>query len=150
MKYEVDMVRAVAYLYGHDITKEEAKRATLVIAGLGAGNEFAKEGSKAVGAKAAVAMVRKYLKGGVLKFIKELFKKLGLRFTRKALEKAIPFGVGVALGYGFNHFFTNRVGDFAIEYFETEAKTPVGAEQDEPLDGTWIFEDAAADNASPV
>ena len=36
-------------------------------------------------------MTQQYLKGATLIAVKEIFKKVGITFTRKAVEKAIPF-----------------------------------------------------------
>ena len=42
-----------------------------------------------------------------------MFKKLGITFTRKALEKAIPFGIGVVISGGANYAITQFVGNQA-------------------------------------
>ncbi|UGA37645.1 hypothetical protein JOS77_27350 [Chromobacterium haemolyticum] len=94
MKYQIEMTMALAVAYGHDILLEEEKRLCLIIAGLGTVNEAAKEGGKAMASKAFINMTKQYLKGATLKAVKEIFKKVGIIFTRKALEKSIPFGVG--------------------------------------------------------
>ena len=46
MKYQIEMTMAIATIAGHDIELEEQKRLCLIIAGLGAVNEAAKEGGK--------------------------------------------------------------------------------------------------------
>lgn len=117
MKYQVEMVMAISTIYGHDILQEEEKRLCLLIAGLGAINEAAKEGGKAVGAKAFVKMVQEYLKGSTLIAVKEIFKKVGLTFTRKAVEKSIPFGIGVVIGFTANKGLTWYVGSKAKDFF---------------------------------
>jgi hypothetical protein len=38
-------------------------------------------------------------------------------FTRKALEKALPFGIGVAFGAGGNYALTRYVGAQAKHWF---------------------------------
>lgn len=91
MKYEIDMVRTLSYLYGHDITSDEQSRNALLIAGWGSLKEAAKASGKEAGAKALVNIIRQNLRGAILRMVKEIFKKLGARFTRKGLEKAIPF-----------------------------------------------------------
>ncbi|WP_204304959.1 hypothetical protein, partial [Stenotrophomonas maltophilia] len=53
--------------------------------------------------------------------LKELFKKIGITFTRKALEKAIPFGIGVVIGSGANYALTKYVGNTARSWFEADA-----------------------------
>jgi hypothetical protein len=117
MKYQIEMTMAIAVIYGHDIRIEEEKRLCLVVAGLGAINQAAKEGTKAVGSKAFVNMTQQYLKGATLQAVKEIFKKVGITFTRKAAEKAIPFGVGSIIGFSANKGLTWYVGSKARDFF---------------------------------
>jgi len=118
MKYQIEMVMALAVVYGHDIEKEEEQRMCLIVAGLGAVNEAAKQGGKTVGTKAFVNMTQQYLKGATLVAVKEIFKKIGITFTRKAVEKAIPFGVGVVIGATANKGLTMYVGSKARDFFQ--------------------------------
>lgn len=117
MKYQIEMTMALATIYGHDIEIEEEKRLCLIVAGLGAINEAAKEGAKQVGSKAFVKMTQQYLKGATLQAVKEIFKKVGITFTRKAAEKAIPFGIGVVIGASANKALTLYVGSKAKDFF---------------------------------
>lgn len=119
MKYQIEMTMALATIYGHDIGIEEEKRICFIIAGLGAVNESVKEGGKQVGSKAFVKMAQQYLKGATLTTVKEVFKKVGITFTRKDLEKAIPFGVGVVIGFSANKGLTWYVGSKAKDFFKT-------------------------------
>lgn len=77
MKYQIEMVMALAVIYGHDIETEEEKRLCMIIAGLGAISESAKQSGKTVGSKAFVSMARQYLKGSLLAAVKQVFKKVG-------------------------------------------------------------------------
>lgn len=120
MKFQIEMTMALATIYGHNILIEEEKRICYIIAGLGAINETAKEGAKTVGSKAFIALAREHIKGATLQAIKEIFKKIGIIFTRKALEKAIPFGVGVIIGFSANKGLTWYVGSKARDFFEAE------------------------------
>lgn len=121
MKFQIEMTMAIATVYGHDILIEEQKRVCYVIAGLGAINEAAKEGGKAVGSKAFIALARQHLKGATLQAVKEIFKKVGITFTRKALEKSIPFGIGVVIGFSANKGLTWYVGSKARDFFAADA-----------------------------
>ena len=67
-------------------------------------------------------MVQTYLKGAALTTIKEIFKKIGTTFTRKALEKMIPFGIGVVVSSSANYFLTKYVGKQAIKWFNEDLK----------------------------
>ncbi len=117
MKYQIEMTMAIASVYGHNIENEEEKRLCLIVAGLGAINKAAKEGGKQIGTKAFVKMTQQYLKGTTLQAVKEIFKKVGITFTRKAAEKAIPFGVGVIIGFSANKGLTWYVGSKAKDFF---------------------------------
>ncbi len=118
MKYQIEMTMAISVVYGHDITVEEEKRLCLIVAGLGAINQAAKDGGKSIGSKAFIKMAQQYLQGATLQAVKEIFKKLGITFTRKAVEKAIPFGVGVVIGFSANKGLTWYVGSKAKDFFK--------------------------------
>lgn len=122
MKLQVDMCMCMAAAYGHDLNSEDARHLAFLVA---AGGALEKAGEKAavqIASKAGVKMLRQYLRGAVLQAIKEMFKKLGIVFTRKALEKALPFGVGVVIGGSFNYALTRYVGKTAKEFFTIDAK----------------------------
>lgn len=118
MKWQIEMVMAIAVAYGRDITIEDERNLCLMIAGLGAINEASKTGAKTIGSKAFTNMLRQYLKGPALQGTKEVFKKLGVTFTRKAAEKSIPFGVGVIIGAGANKVLTKYVGSKAKDFYK--------------------------------
>ena len=117
MKYQIEMTMALATIYGHDITNAEAQRICLIVAGLGTINEAAKEGGKEVTKQAFIKMTQQYLKGATLAAIKEIFKKVGVTFTRKAVEKSMPFGIGVVIGFSANKGLTWYVGTKAKDFF---------------------------------
>lgn len=120
MKFQIEMTMALATIYGHDILVEEEKRLCYIIAGLGAISEAAKEGGKTVGSKAFVKLVQQHLKGTTLQAVKEIFKKLGITFTRKAFEKAIPFGIGVVIGFSANKGLSWYIGSKARDFFTAD------------------------------
>ena len=117
MKYQIEMTMALATVYDHNIEIEEEKRLCFIVAGLGAINEAAKKGGKAVGTKAFVKMTQQYLRGATLQAVKEIFKKVGVTFTRKAVEKSIPFGIGVIISFSANKGLTWYVGNKAKNFF---------------------------------
>jgi len=119
MKFQIEMVMAIATIYDHDIRQEEERRLCFIIAALGSINGAAKEGAKQVGSKAFIAAARQYLKGATLAAVKELFKRVGITFTRKALEKAAPFGIGVIISFTANKGLTWYVGSKAHDFFKT-------------------------------
>ena len=62
-------------------------------------------------------MLRQYLKGTALQAVKQAFRRAGVTFTRKAVEKAIPFGVGAGIGGATNYWLTRYVGRQAKQWF---------------------------------
>ena len=122
MKFQIEMTMALATVYGHDILIEEEKRLCYLIAGLGAVGETAKTAGKTAGSKAFIRLVREHLKGETLTILKELFAKIGITFTRSALEKAIPFLVGSIIGATANKGLTWYVGTKARDFFEVESE----------------------------
>ena len=121
MKYEVDMVRALAYLYGHDLSREDTKQIAFFVTGLGAAQDSAKNG-EGIDPETAAKICKKGADNLLVYGGRELFKKVGATLAGKALGKAIPFGIGVAIGYAMNKTMTSRVGKFAIDYFEAEMR----------------------------
>lgn len=117
MKLQVDMCMCLAATFGWDLDREDARHLCFLIAAGGALEKAGVEAATRVASKAGVNMLRQYLKGAALQAIKELFKKLGIIFTRKALEKALPFGIGVVIGSGANYALTKYVGAEAIAWF---------------------------------
>lgn len=117
MKLQVSLCRCLAEAFGYDLNSEDIRHLSMLLA---AGSTLEKMGAQSasqIASKAGVAMVRQYLRGAVLQTLKEMFKKLGIVFTRKALERAIPFGVGVLVGAGANYTITRYVGAKASEWF---------------------------------
>ena len=123
MKLQVDMTMCIAAVYGYDLGNPDAQHLAFLIA---AGSTLEKAGEKAavkVASKAGVKLLRRHLRGASLQAVKQFFRRLGVVFTRKALEKAIPVGVGVVLGAAGNYALTRFVGEQAIEWFRLDAQT---------------------------
>lgn len=123
MKYQIEMTMAIATIYDYDVTVEEEKRMCLIVAGLGAVNQAAKDAGKGLGKSASVKVMQEYLKGATLQTVKEIFKKVGITFTRKAAEKAIPFGIGVIIGFSANKGLTWYVGTKAKDFYSVRHLT---------------------------
>jgi hypothetical protein len=114
----------LAETYNYDLEDEDARFLSLLIAAGGTIEKYGTAAGVKLATQAGVRVVRQYLKGAVLVAIKELFKKVGLIFTRKALEKALPFGVGVAVGCSANYGLSRFVGHQAKTWFILDRSTP--------------------------
>lgn len=127
MKLQVDMTMCLAETFGWDLDTEDARHLAFLIAAGGTLEKAGAEAATRIASKAGVSMLRQYLKGAALTALKELFKKLGIIFTRKALEKALPFGIGVVIGSSANYALTNYVGNAAKRWFVIDRDDSTGA-----------------------
>ena len=127
MKVNVDMCHALVYVFKPDMEPEEAFSLAVSLASYGT---LEKQGARKVGgaatrlaSQAGVRVLRQQLRGGALLATKQAFKRVGIAFTRKAVEKAIPFGVGAVIGSGVNAGLTTYVGREARKWLELDAVT---------------------------
>ncbi len=120
LKFQVDMCRCLAECFGHDLTREDADRLSMLLALVGVLEGAGEPGALKLGTKAGVAVIRRTLQGAALQVANRLLIAIGIRFSRKTLERAIPLGVGVSLGAGMNYGLTRFVGTRAIAWFSFE------------------------------
>ena len=113
LKLQVDMCRCLAGRYNYDLTSEDAKHISMLLAFFGTIESLGGSAGAALGTKAGVSMLRMYLRGTVLRTLKGAFSSIGVKFTRKALEKSTPFGIGIIIGAGINYGITHYVGNTA-------------------------------------
>lgn len=117
MKLQVDMTMCLATAYGYDLTNEDAKHLTFLIAGAGALEQMATTTGKSFASKTALKVTDIYLKGATLSAVKSVFSKVGITFTKSAFKKALPFGIGVVIGSSTNYALTKYVGKKALDWF---------------------------------
>jgi len=122
MKLQVDMVMCIAAAYDYDLNNEDAKHMSFLIAGLGALEQTGVTQASKLASKAGVKMVERYLRGAALTTIKEIFKKIGINFTKAAFKKALPFGIGVIISSTTNYALTKYVGRQTIDWFILDAQ----------------------------
>lgn len=115
IKFQVDMCLCLALAVNGELTNEDAKNMSFIIALWGTLEQSGTKGLTALTSKAGKKMLDQYLKGPALQTIKDLFKKVGIEFTKKGAAKAIPFGVGVVIGSSANYALTRYVGKAALE-----------------------------------
>ena len=117
MKLQVDMCMCLAAAFNYDITSEDGKHLAFLIAATGSAQRAGVKVGARVGSKAGVRMIRQYLKGAALQAVRQAFRRVGITFTRKAVEKVIPFGIGAAIGGAANYGLTRYVGRQAKQWF---------------------------------
>ena len=135
LKLQADMCFCLAAVFEYNITSEDARHLSYLLAATGTVQHAGTEVTVQVGSRAGVRMLRHYLKGPALKTVTQVFSKVGVRFTRKGLEKALPLGIGVSLGIGANYSLTRFVGKQAKEWFvidSSELEEPPGEPESEP------------------
>lgn len=118
MKLQIDMTMCLGIAINGRISNEDAKHMTYIIALYGSLEQMGSTGATKMASKAGVKMLRKYLQGPALETVKEFFRRIGITFIRKNVEKAIPFGVGIVLGGTANYVLTKYVGNAARETFQ--------------------------------
>jgi hypothetical protein len=114
IKTQIDMSMCLALALTPQLTNEDAKHLSVLIALTCSVEELAEKGATKLGTAALTRLVNRHLQGATLVAVKELFKRFGIEFAKKTLLKVIPFGVGVAVGATANYWFTKFVGRAAI------------------------------------
>jgi uncharacterized protein (DUF697 family) len=117
MKYQIEMVTALAHLFGRDITNEEEQRLIYTVAGLGIATQAGLLSFERFTIQGIREAVKHMVKGRWKKWIFELFKKLGLKLTERGILRVIPFGIGVTFTYYSNRKLTRYIGRRARDYF---------------------------------
>ncbi|KJU85424.1 hypothetical protein MBAV_002383 [Candidatus Magnetobacterium bavaricum] len=149
MKYQVDMCLCLCEAFGYDTSTEQPRQLAFLLAAVGTleksgltlqsgcdnlstmrliksnlkGAAIQLAGANAgikVASDAGVSMIQHYLRGAALHVIKDLFSRIGVNFTRKVVEKALPYGVGIVLGGTLNYALTKYVGVTAKTWFIIE------------------------------
>lgn len=124
MKFQIDMTMCLAVAINGGLSNEDAKHMSYVIALYGSLEQMGSSGAVKIASSAGVKMIKTHLTGATLVTIRELFKKVGLRFTQKAAAKAVPFGVGIVIGGAANYALTRYVGRVARDTFMLDLKQP--------------------------
>jgi len=116
------MVVHIAAVYGHDTTDPNMAAEILVLLGIYATTKAANIALAGATQRVATRLVNEYLKDATLVLLKQLFKYVGIRFTRTGILKAVPF-VGVPVGALVNGAATSSLGKKAIQYFDLKPRT---------------------------
>ena len=118
------MCYGVGIINGKDMSKE-FNQDFIRILGIWSGVIMAaKEATKRIGTKVAVAQFNRHVSGKVLQKINQrvgttIVTKYGAKRGGIALGKLIPFGVGAAVAGTFNYSTMNSFGKAARKHYET-------------------------------
>lgn len=125
LRWMSKMCLGIGFIYGHDMTMDIDKD-LLNILGLWCGViQVAKEATKKVGTKVAVAQFNKHVSGKILSKINQkvgtqLLTKYGSKRGAIALGKLIPFGVGAMIAGSFNYTTFTKFMKSAINYYKND------------------------------
>ncbi|MEU0949111.1 hypothetical protein ABZ379_41510 [Streptomyces canus] len=122
LKLQVDMCMCLVEVFETELSAEDKKHLAFTIALAGSVEQMASKGGKAAVQKIAQKLVYQYLRGPALVTIKQLFKRVSITFTQKAMAKAIPAGVGVAFSSSTNYVLTRVVGRVAVAVLAKDVK----------------------------
>lgn len=114
------MVLSIAAVYGHDMTDHRDRAAELLILqGIHNAREPAIKAIVQASEKAIAKVVLRHLRKEALVLVKQLFRVVGFKFTRKALlEKGVPL-VAVPISAGVNQVSTQLLANSAIKFYDT-------------------------------
>jgi hypothetical protein len=115
------MVIHIAAVYGHDTTSRETAAELLVLQGIYNTTKAARVALAEASERVAVRLVNQYVKGATLVLLRQLFRYVGIRFTRTGLLKAVPF-VSVPINAGVNGLSTLSLGKKAINFYDLEPR----------------------------
>lgn len=114
------LVLSIAAIYGHDMS-DHTDRASelLMIQGVHNSRDVARRALVSAAQDVGKRLVLKYLRKDALLLVKQMFRVVGVKFTRKALlEKGIPL-VSVPISAGVNDVSTRLVANQAIKFYDT-------------------------------
>lgn len=114
------MVLSIAAVYGHDMTDHRDRAAELLILqGIHNARGPAVKAIVEASEKAVAKLVLRHLRKEALVLVKQLFRVVGFKFTRKALlEKGVPL-VAVPISAGANQLSTRLLANAAIKFYDT-------------------------------
>lgn len=122
LKLQIDMCMCLVEVYESDLSDEDKKHLAFVLALAGSAEGLAANSGKVAVEKVAQKLVYQYLRGPALVTIKQLFKRVSINFTQKAMAKAVPAGVGVVFSGSANYILTTAVGKISIAVLAKEVK----------------------------
>ena len=124
-KANIDMCSALVYVFHPTMSEGEAFSRAMTLARLDAlknANDLGHQGAT-LASGAGVRILRRHLPDRMLIAVKPVFKPAGITVTRKAVERAIPFGVGAVIGASVNAGMTAHLGRQARKQLELDAHT---------------------------
>lgn len=115
------MVVHIAAVYGHDTTDRETAAELLVLQGIYSTTKVARVALEEASKRVATRLVNQYIKGATLVLLKQLFRYVGIKFTRVGLLKAVPF-ISIPINAAVNEVATRSLAKRTIKYYDTNPR----------------------------
>jgi hypothetical protein len=114
------LVLSIAATYGHDMSDHTERAAELLmIQGVHNSREVARKALVNAAQKTLKKLILRHLRKQALVLVKQMFRLVGIKFTRKALlEKGVPL-VSVPISAGVNDVSTRLLANQAIKFYDT-------------------------------
>jgi len=111
------MVVHIAAVYGHDTNDREMAAELLVLQGFYNSTDAARLAVTAAAERIAKRLAMKYLKGGTLVLVRQLFRYVGIKFSRAGLLRAVPL-LAIPLSAAVNEVATRSLAKRAITFYD--------------------------------
>ena len=126
IRWAYHMCAGVALIYNRDMDTKTFADFIIILAKWCGVVKTAQPVVKKAATKVAVAKFNKHISGRMLTKINQklsttIFTKYGTKRGVIPLGKMVPFGVGVAIAGGFNHFTMKAISKHALEYFASDS-----------------------------
>jgi uncharacterized protein (DUF697 family) len=129
LKYEVEMILCLTYLYGHDIRDEKERWLAYVLAGIRTHEMQDRNNYLADVLEVQLDALPKYTPRELFKLAATVMGKIALLSVGRGFVKALPF-VGIVVSASTNKFMTTSLGWWVVEALERrhDAKRNEGPE----------------------
>lgn len=115
------MVVHIAAVYGHDTTSRETAAELLVLQGIYSTTKVARVALEEASKRVATRLVNQYVRGAALVLLRQLFRYVGIRFTRVGLLKAVPF-ISIPVNAAVNEVATRSLAKRTIKFYDTHPR----------------------------
>ena len=119
------MVVHIAAVYGADTTDPETAAELLVLQGFYNTTEAARVALTEAGVRVATRLVNLYVKGSSLQLAKQLFRFVGIKFTRVWLLEAVPL-VSIPISAIVNEGATRSLANRAMKFYDLSPRSKKG------------------------
>lgn len=113
LKFEVEMIMALASLFGHDVSRPQERSYCLLLAGLSTYQEMAGKNAVLDFALVEGEALWRYTPRQTGKLLATVFLRLAMLLASRRLLRGIPFA-GAVIGFTANKLLTDGVGQRAL------------------------------------